>query len=81
MIKKVFKYLEPMWLGFDKQISVRRVLAIVFSLDLMFNLHGVIEAFSETNSFVGAELLIGIEAGLITALLGLTTWSSVAVKK
>lgn len=81
MIKKVFKYLEPMWLGHDKQISIRRILAIIFSFDIIYNLHSVIEAFTVNSTFGDAAMIIGIEAGLIAALLSLTTYSSISGKK
>ena len=38
-MKKVFKYLEPVWLGNDHRISLRSVLAIALSIDLIINVH------------------------------------------
>jgi hypothetical protein len=77
-MKKFFRYIEPMWLGHDKQISIRRVLALVFSVDLVANLHYAVYAWEVGASYSDAALLLGIEAGLIAALLSLTTYSSVS---
>jgi len=76
-MKKFFKYIEPMWLGNDKQISIRRVLALVFSLDFIRNLHHAIFNWEVGKSYADAALILGIEAGLIAALLSLTTYSTI----
>jgi len=38
-MKKFFKYIENIWIGKDKKPSVRRVLGIVFAIDLVINFH------------------------------------------
>ena len=72
----VFKYLEPLWLEEDKKISIRRVLALVFSLDFVRNLHYSIFKWELGKSYADAAMILGIEAGLIAALLSLTTYTS-----
>lgn len=74
---KLFRYLEPMWTGNDGTISIRRFLALVFSLNLIGNTYHVIHYWELGKSYSDAALLLGIEAGLIAALLSLTTYSSV----
>ena len=76
-MKKFFKYIEPMWLGHDKQVSIRRVLALIFSIDLVTNLHYAIFSWELGKSYSDAAMILGIEAGLIAALLSLTTYSTI----
>lgn len=37
MIKRIFKYVEHLWIGDDGHPSIRRVLAIAFSISLIYN--------------------------------------------
>ena len=73
---KLFKYVEPMWLGGDDKISIRRFLSLVFSFDLIINLSHIVNDWEIGKSYADAALLLGIEAGLIAALLSLTTYSA-----
>lgn len=75
-MKKLFTYLEPMWLGADEKVSIRRFLALVFSINLLFNVYHIIHHWEIGKSYSDAAMLLGIEAGLIAALLSLTTYSS-----
>jgi hypothetical protein len=79
-VVKVFKYIEPMWLGNDNKFSIRRFLSLLFALDLVKNFHHIIMSWEVEKSYADAALLLGIEAGLIAALLSLTTYSSVVSK-
>jgi len=80
-MKKVFQYIEPMWLGNDNKMSIRAVLAMAFSIDFIFNLSYAIQKWSAERSLEGLSLVLGIEAGLIVSLLGITALSNVAFKK
>jgi|APHig6443717497_1056834.scaffolds.fasta_scaffold225123_2 hypothetical protein len=80
IIVKVFKYVEPMWLGNDSKFSIRRFLSLLFALDLVKNFHHIVMNWEAGKSYADAALLLGIEAGLIAALLSLTTYSSVMNK-
>jgi hypothetical protein len=80
IITKFFKYIEPMWLGNDGKFSIRRFLALIFALDLVKNFHHIVISWEAGKSYADAALLLGIEAGLIAALLSLTTYSSVVNK-
>ena len=80
IITKFFKYIEPMWLGNDGKFSIRRFLALLFALDLVKNFHHIVINWEAGKSYADAALLLGIEAGLIAALLSLTTYSSVVNK-
>jgi len=77
-LHKIFKYFEPAWQGNDKKISVRAVLAISFSVDFMRNLSHAIWKWDAGRSLEGLSLTLGIEAGLIVALLGLTTYQNMS---
>lgn len=74
-MKKLFKYVEPLWLGKNGKISIRRVLALAFSVDLIRNLSEVIANWEVGKSYADIAMLLGLEAGLIAALLALTTYS------
>lgn len=80
LVVTVFKYIEPMWLGNDNKLSIRKFLSLLFALDLVKNFHHIIINWEANKSYADAALLLGIEAGLIAALLSLTTYSSVVNK-
>lgn len=77
-----FRYVEPMWLGRDREFSIRRFLALIFSFDFVNNMNYTVHYWESDKSYSEAAMLLGIEAGLIAALLSLTTYSaSLAVKQ
>lgn len=80
-MKRLFKYIEPIWLGTNNKLSIRRVLALVFSIDLVRNLSYIIHKWELGKSYSDVAMLLGLEAGLIAALLSLTTYSAVVNKK
>jgi hypothetical protein len=61
LLQKLFNYIRPLWEGNDEKISIRRCLAIAFSIDFI-KLPAASEGFAL------------VEAGLIAALLALTTY-------
>lgn len=74
---RFFRYLEPMWLGNNGEISVRSVLAIAFSINLMINTSRALTAIIRSGSSVAdMGLILGIEGGLIAALLALKTYQN-----
>lgn len=75
-LKKIFKYLEPAWTGNDGKVSLRASLAIAFSIDFIRNLSHAIWKWDAGRSLEGLSLTLGIEAGLIVGLLGLTTYQN-----
>ena len=81
MIKKVLLYLEPMILGEDNKISIRRVLALAFSINLIRNISHAVFEFQAGKSYADVAMLLGIEAGLIATLLSLTTYSNMISSK
>jgi hypothetical protein len=80
-MKKLFKYIEPIWLGTNSKLSIRRVLALVFSADLVRNLSHIIHKWEMGKSYADVAMLLGLEAALIAALLSLTTYSAMINKK
>lgn len=80
-MKKVFKYIENLWLGADGLPSLKAVLAIAFSIDFIRNLSYAIYKWDAGRSLEGLSLVLGIEAGLIVSLLGITAWTNVSAKK
>ena len=81
MIKKIFNYIEPMWLGADGKISLRAVLAIFFSWKLIQNLDYGVRKWASDRSLEGLNSSMMILAGLIAALLGIAAWSNMTAKK
>lgn len=80
-MKFLFKYIEPIWLGSNNQVSIRRVLALLFSTNLLSNISFVIKIWEPGKSYSDVAMILGIEAGLIAALLALTTYSNVIQNK
>lgn len=72
----LFKYIEPLWLGSNCKVSIKRVLALAFSWNFIDNLSFAVRKFEVGKSLSDVALLLGIEAGLIAGLLTLTTYSS-----
>lgn len=77
----LFKYVEPIWLGTNNKISIRRVLALAFSFNLVWNITKVINNPRLNTTYSDVAMLLGIEAGLIAALMSLTTYSTISTSK
>lgn len=92
MLKSIFNYISPIWSGEDNKPSIRRVLAIAFSIDFIISIHHCVEigcrvinliylnkvidaavVASMSSNLAQIVLMLGTEAALIAALLGLTT--------
>lgn len=80
-MKQLFRYFEPMWIGSGKKVSIRRVLALAFSVDFIYNTHHCITEWEAGKSYSDVAMLLGIEAGLIAALLSLTTYTNAVADK
>ena len=70
-----------MWLGTNDKLSIRRVLSLVFSINLVWNISKTLNNPLMTSSYADVAMLLGIEAGLIAALMSLTTYSNAVNKK
>jgi len=82
MLKNIFKYIEPIWLDdTTNKLSIRRLLTLVFSVDFVINTSYVIHHWELGKSYSDGAILLGVEAGLITALLSLTTYSNITKAK
>lgn len=81
VIKAVFKYIEPLWLGADGKLSLRACGAIALIIDFISNAHTAVYKWEAGKSFEGLSLLAGIEAGFATALLGITAFQNMAAHK
>jgi hypothetical protein len=73
---KLFKYFEPLWLGSNNKMSIRRALSLLFSINLVINISKIIATLEAGKSYADVGMILGIEAGLIAALLSLTTYSN-----
>lgn len=76
LIVKIFKYFENLWVGKDGKPSIRRVFAIALITDFINNTNYAIHKWEVGKSYADVAMLLGIEAGLIAALLTLTTYST-----
>lgn len=81
MIKKIFKYIEPLWLGTDGKISLRSFAAMALIIDFISNLSHAIYKWDAGRSLEGLSLVLGIEAGLVVSLLGLTAWTNLSNRR
>ena len=78
---KLFKYIEPLWLGTNNKISIRKILSLAFSIDFVSNISFVIHKWEIGKSYSDVAMLLGLEAALIAALLSLTTHSTMVANK
>ena len=76
-MKRVFKYIEQLWIGADGKMSLRASLAIAFSIHIIRTISHAVWRWEAGRSLEGLSLIIGIEAGLIAALLSLTTYQNI----
>ena len=81
LIKSLFKYVEPLYTGNDGKMSLKASLAIMFSINFIHNLTHAIWKWEAGKSLEGLSLVLGIEAGLVISLLGLTAYTNVALTK
>jgi hypothetical protein len=80
-LSQVFYYVSHIWLGADGKPSVRAVLALSFSFDIIRNTSFAIRKWETGKSYADVALLLGIEAGLVVSLLGLTAITNMAKNK
>lgn len=73
---KMFKYIENLWIGRDGKPSIKTIIAIALSANFISNLSFAIHKWGDGKSLSDLALLLGIEAGLITALLGLKAYTN-----
>lgn len=76
-MKKFFLYFKPLLEGANGKISIRKTLSLMFSIDLIRNISHVVHKWEPGKSLAEATMLLGLEAGLIAALLSLTTLQTV----
>lgn len=74
-------YIRPLIEGRDRRISLRAALAVAFSIDLIRNTSHAVFKWDTGKSFEGLSLVLGSEAGLIIALLGLATIQNIQDRK
>jgi len=97
-MRRLFKYLRPLWEGNDNHISLRSAAAIALIIDFVINVHNsaslairvlnLILQNKDVNpaliSAIGTNLaqvaiILGVEAALIAALLGLKTYQNTVI--
>lgn len=76
-MKKIFAYIENIWIGRDGRPSLKSILGIAFSINFMMNVSHAVYKWEVGRSVSDLAVVLGIEAGLIAALLGLTTYSNI----
>jgi hypothetical protein len=94
-MRKLFRYLSPLWTGKDKRISLRSAGAIALLIDFIINVHNASYVVVKVLNLIILDktidplvigslagylaqiaLILGIEAGLIAALMGLKTYQN-----
>jgi hypothetical protein len=95
-MKKVFRYIEPIWLDNKGNMSLRSSAAICLIIDFVINVHTAASMVTKVFSLINRDktldsnliaamsgnlaqiaMILGIEAGLIAALLALKTYQPV----
>lgn len=79
-MKKIFRYFENIWVGKDRKPSLKALLAIIFSINFLKITTYAVYRWESGKSLSDLAMVLGIEAGFITALLGLTTYSNIQHK-
>lgn len=100
-MKKIFRYVENTWVGDDKKPSIKRILAIAFSIHIIYSVTSSLRSYIRlvdlvyfNNKSINAEMIaaagaglaniamiLGVEAGLVAALLGLASYQTINFKK
>jgi hypothetical protein len=75
-MKKIFKYLAPLWSGNDGKISLRSLGAIALITDFITNISFAIRKWEVGKSYADVAMVLGIEAALIAAMLALKTYQN-----
>ena len=98
-MKRIFAYVEKTWLGDDKEPSIKRILAIAFSVHIIVSVSESLRSYvnlvkavylhdknitpemlmASGSALSNLAVVIGIEAGLVAALLGLASYQSVQI--
>jgi hypothetical protein len=76
-MKKFLRYIENIWLGRDGKPSLKALMAIALVINLMVNITHAVNRWDSSKSMADFAMVMGVEAGLIAALLGLTTYSNI----
>ena len=67
-MKKFFRYIEPLWTGKDKRISLRSVAAIALITDFVINVHNCSYVVIKVLKLIMTDK--SIDAGVIASLSG-----------
>lgn len=66
--KKLFKYLEPLWLGNDNKISLRSIGAIALIIDIIRNVHSCVSVVGKILNLVYKDKTI--DPALVASISG-----------
>jgi len=67
-MKKFLKYIENFWIGDDGKPSIRRVISILFSIDLLRNFYKAGDAVNKILTLISADKVL--DATVLTATAG-----------
>lgn len=78
MIKKIFNYISPIWSGDDGKPSIRRVMAIAFSVDFIISLHSAVAVGTRVINllYIGKPVDAGVVAAMSSNLAQITLMTS-----
>lgn len=80
-IKQFFHYIEPAWCGDDGKFSLKRFLAILFSIHALRIISYAVRKWDSGKSLSDLAMLVGIELGFVGALIGIAQWYSFLNRK
>lgn len=68
MLKRFFKYIQPLWMGRDGKISLRSLLAMVLATDFVINVHNSSYVVIKVLNLILKDKTV--DAALISSLSG-----------
>jgi len=80
-IKIIFIYLESLWTGSDGRVSLRQASAIALIINFISNISYAVQKWDAGRSLESLSLILGIEAGLVVSLLGISALQSFSTDK
>lgn len=76
-----FNYISNIWLGQDQKPSVKRVLAIIFAIHMLFMISRIIYKWEGTRAIGDSVGILYVEGTMVLTLLGITSAENVINKK
>lgn len=74
MGRGLWNYMRYLWEGRNNKPDIKKILAVIFSYNFISNFSYAVKKWSEGRNLEGLSASLMIEAGLIAALIGATSY-------